>query len=377
MKTILHQLYDFGQSPWLDYISWKIIVKGHLQKMIDQGIVGVTSNPTIFDKAVQTGNDYDPIIRELTQKGKDKEEIYGAITIRDIQDACDLFLPVYQRTSDKDGYVSLEVDPHLAHNTEGTIQDAERIFHLVNRPNLMIKVPATEEGFPAIETLLSRGINVNITLIFSREQYFKSAMSYLKGIEKANISGREIHKISSVASIFVSRLDSAVDLLLEKMIGQTDSTMQKSEFRSLLGKSAIINGHLIYQEYIHLFTADHFKGLSKKGANIQRVLWASTSTKNPNYPDIKYVHELIAKDTVNTMPEDTIEAFLDHGKVENAISDDFSQDQSLFSRIVGHGIRIDEICKQLLREGVEKFNHSFESLLDSIEQKRKLFQSTQ
>lgn len=374
MKTLLHQLYDFGQSPWLDYISRKILDKGHLQRMIDNGIVGVTSNPTIFDKAVKTGNDYDPIIRELAQKGKDKEEIYDNITIRDIQDACDMFLPVYQQTGKKDGYVSLEVNPHLAHDTDRTIREAERLSQLVNRSNLMIKVPATEEGFPAIETLLSQGINVNITLIFSREQYIKSARAYLNGIEKAHFKRKDISRIASVASVFVSRVDGAIDSILEKQMNQEDSPMQKSELKNLLVKAAIANGHLIYQEYRGIFSLDRFRELAGEGAAVQRVLWASTSTKNPNYSDIKYVQELIARNTVNTMPEDTIEAFLDHGKVENAISDESSRDQLVLSHLDDHGILIDEVCKQLLTDGVKKFIDSYESLLDSIEQKRKLFQ---
>jgi len=375
MKTLLHQLYDFGQSPWLDYISRKILDKGHLQRMIDNGIVGVTSNPTIFDKAVQTGNDYDPIIRELAQKGKDKEEIYDNITIRDIQDACDMFLPVYQQTGKKDGYVSLEVNPHLAHDTDRTIQEAERLFQLVNRSNLMIKVPATEEGFPVIETLLSQGININITLIFSREQYIKSARAYLNGIEKAHFKRKDISRIASVASVFVSRVDGAIDSILEKQVNQEDSPMQKSELKDLLGKAAIANGHLIYQEYRGIFSLDRFRELAGEGAAVQRVLWASTSTKNPNYSDIKYVQELIARNTVNTMPEDTIEAFLDHGKVENAISDESSRDQLVFSHLDDRGILIDEVCQQLLTDGVKKFIDSYESLLESIEQKRKMFQS--
>ncbi len=374
MKTLLHQLYDFGQSPWLDYISRKILDKGHLQRMIDNGIVGVTSNPTIFDKAVKTGNDYDPIIRELAQKGKNKEEIYDNITIRDIQDACDMFLPVYQQTGKKDGYVSLEVNPHLAHDTDRTIQEAERLFQLVNRSNLMIKVPATEEGFPAIETLLSQGINVNITLIFSREQYIKSARAYLNGIEKAHFKRKDISSIASVASLFVSRVDGAIDSILEKQMNQEDSPMQKSELKGLLGKAAIANGHLIYQEYRGVFSLERFQGLASEGAAVQRVLWASTSTKNPNYSDIKYVQELIARNTVNTMPEETIEAFLDHGKVENAISDESSRDQLVLSHLDDRRILIDEVCQQLLTDGVKKFIDSYESLLDSIEQKRKLFQ---
>jgi transaldolase len=375
MKTLLHQLYDFGQSPWLDYISRKILDNGHLQRMIDKGIVGVTSNPTIFDKAVHTGHDYDPIIRELAQKGKTKEEICDNITIRDIQDACDLFLPVYQQTGNKDGYVSLEVNPNLAYDTDGTIQEAEKLFQLVNRSNLLIKVPATEEGFPAIETLLSQGINVNITLIFSREQYIKSVRAYLNGIEKAHFKRKDISKIASVASVFVSRVDGKIDSILEKQMNQEDSPMQKSELKDLLGKAAIANGHLIYQEYRGgIFALTRFQELAAEGANIQRVLWASTSTKNPDYSDIKYVQELIARNTVNTMPEDTIEAFLDHGKVENAISDESSRDQLVLSHLDDRGILIDEACQQLLTDGVKKFIDSHNSLLDSIEQKRKLFQ---
>lgn len=374
MKTLLHQLYEFGQSPWLDYISRKIIDKGHLQQMIDNGIVGVTSNPTIFDKAVRTGQYYDSIIRELAQKGKNKEEIYDNITIRDIQDACDIFLPVYQLTDKKDGYVSLEANPELAHDTDNTIQEAERLFQLINRPNLMIKVPATEEGFPAIEILLSQGINVNITLIFSREQYIKSARAYLNGIEKAHLKRKDISKIASVASVFVSRVDSAVDSILEKQIDQSDSEVKKSELRDLMGKAAVTNGHMIHREYRNIFSLDRFQELAQAGAFVQRVLWASTSTKNPNYSDIKYVQELIARNTVNTMPEETIEAFLDHGNIENAILEKSSQDNLVLSRLDDRKIMIDDICQQLLKDGVKKFIDSYHSLLDSIEQKRKSFQ---
>ena len=374
MKTLLHQLYDFGQSPWLDYISRKIIDKGHLEKMIDNGIVGVTSNPSIFDKAVKTGQDYDPAIKELAQKGKNKKEIYDNITIRDIKDACDIFLPVYQQTDNKDGFVSLEVNPYLAYDTETTIKEAERLFQLINRPNLMIKVPATEEGFPAVEVLLSQGINVNITLIFSREQYIKSARAYLNGIEKAHLKRKDISKIASVASIFVSRVDSAVDSMLEKQISQSDSDIQKSELKDLMGKAAIANGHMIYREYRNIFSLNRFQELAEEGAFVQRVLWASTSAKNPDYSDIKYIQELIARNTVNTMPEETIEAFLDHGHVKNAIPEESSQDKLVLSRLDERKIMIDDICQQLLKDGIKKFIESYDSLLDSIEQKRKQFQ---
>jgi transaldolase len=374
MKTLLHQLYDFGQSPWLDYISRKIIDKGHLEKMIDNGIVGVTSNPSIFDKAVKTGQDYDPAIKELAQKGKNKKEIYDNITIRDIKDACDIFLPVYQQTDNKDGFVSLEVNPYLAYDTETTIKEAERLFQLINRPNLMIKVPATEEGFPAVEVLLSQGINVNITLIFSREQYIKSARAYLNGIEKAHLKRKDISKIASVASIFVSRVDSAVDSMLEKQISQSDSDIQKSELKDLMGKAAVANSHMIYREYRNIFSLNRFQELAEAGAFVQRVLWASTSTKNPDYFDVKYVQELIARNTVNTMPEDTIEAFLDHGYIKNAIPEESSQDKLVLSRLDERKIMIDDICQQLLKDGVKKFVDSYDSLLESIEQKRKQFQ---
>ena len=374
MKTLLHQLYDFGQSPWLDYISRKIIDKGHLEKMIDSGIVGVTSNPTIFDKAVKTGQDYDSAIKELALKGKNKEEIYDNITIRDIKDTCDIFLPVYQQTDNKDGFVSLEVNPYLAYDTETTIKEAERLFQLINKPNLMIKVPATEAGFPAVEALLSQGINVNITLIFSREQYIKSARAYLNGIEKAHLKRKDISKIASVASIFVSRVDSAVDSMLEKQISQSDSDIQKSELKDLMGKAAVANSHMIYREYRNIFSLNRFQELAEAGAFVQRVLWASTSTKNPDYFDVKYVQELIARNTVNTMPEDTIEAFLDHGYIKNAIPEESSQDKLVLSRLDERKIMIDDICQQLLKDGVKKFVDSYDSLLESIEQKRKQFQ---
>ncbi len=375
MKTLLHQLYDFGQSPWLDYISRRIIKNGHLLKMINNGIVGVTSNPTIFDKAIQSGDDYDQIIQELTQKGKTKEEIYDYITINDIRDTCDIFLPIYQQTNKKDGYVSLEVNPHLAYKTDQTVWEAEKLFQIVNRPNLMIKVPATDEGFPAIETLLSQGINVNVTLIFSREQYIKTARAYLNGVEKAHFKRKDINNIASVASVFVSRVDNMVDSLMNKQINQTDNPKQKSELKNLLGKAAIANARLIYQEYRNIFALDRYQKLAAEGANFQRVLWASTSTKNPNYSDIKYVEELIARNTVNTMPEDTLKAFLDTGEVVNAVPGESSSEQIILSSLDEQGIFIDEICQQLLQQGVQKFIDSFEALLKSIEQKEKLFQS--
>ena len=373
MKTNLHELFSFGQSPWLDYISRKIIDNGHLQKMIDKGIVGVTSNPTIFEKAVSAGNDYESMLENLTQKGKSKEEIYDNITIRDVQDACDLFMPVYRKTNCKDGYVSLEINPQLAYDTNRSVEEAERLVQIVDRPNLMIKVPATEEGYPVIETLLSQGINVNVTLIFSLDQYRKSADAYLSGIEKAFLKRKDLSKINSVASVFVSRVDSLIDSLLEKEINKSDNEREKSELKSLMGKSAIANSQLIYRQNKKIFSLPRFQEMTKNNANKQRVLWASTSTKNPNYSDVKYVKELIAPETVNTMTEDTIEAFIDHGKVEIAITDNIVAAEQVISNLKERKIFIDEICQHLLEDGVKKFIDSFQSLLEAIEKKKESF----
>jgi len=363
-KTTIEQLGEFGQSIWFDYISRSLLRSGRLNELIGLGVTGMTSNPTIFDQAINSGSDYDEQIRELKRAGKSIFEIYDDITIQDIQAAADAFRPIYERTTGLDGYVSLEINPQLAYKTKETIEEGKRLAKKVNRPNVMFKVPATEAGYAAITALLAQGINVNITLIFSLEQYEKTAASYLAGIKELLKNKGAAHEVRSVASVFVSRVDTAVDALLDKLPAAKVAA-------SLKGKAAKANASLIYCAYARLFAGDEFKQLEKQGASMQRVLWGSTGTKNPAYSDIKYVAELIGKDTVNTVPEKTLEAFLDHGVVEETCSADADEPQQVIAALKKLGIDVDDICEQLLTDGVVAFERSFLSLLAAIEKKAK------
>lgn len=373
MRTKIKQLNSFGQSVWLDYISRELIDNGQLQKIIDMGVLGVTSNPSIFNKAVTSGTNYDNLIRQLAQAGEKTLTIYDSLTIKDIQDAADLFMPIYLKTEQKDGFISLEVNPNLAHDTEGTISEGMRLFNEVNRSNVMIKVPSTREGFPAIETLVSQGVNTNVTLIFSREQYIQSVQAYLKGVKKRIKNQEQVNQVNSVASVFVSRVDTLVDQLLEEKISFTIDEKKKKGLKELKGRAAIANARLIYQQYKDIFSSTEYRKLADKGVNVQRLLWGSTSAKNPAYSDIKYVTELIGKDTINTMPEKTLQAFLEHGIVRDAMKLQTSKANNILIQLKNNNIDIDEICLQLLKEGVNLFKESFKSLLKSIEQKRKSF----
>jgi len=359
-KTSIQELNTFGQSVWLDNINRSMLRTGKLKQMIELGLCGMTSNPTIFDKALSSGADYDEKILELCSEGKSTFEIYDDLTIRDVQDAADIFLPVYKESNGLDGYVSLEINPRLAYKTEETIKEAKRLYQKVNRPNVMFKVPVTSQGFPAIEELVALGININSTLIFSLEQYINTANAYIRGIKRILDNKGDVSRVRSVASVFVSRIDTSVDNLLEK----------KAPIMPLEGKAARSNSGLIYKKYLEIFSSDEFKQLRDKGAHLQRVLWGSTSTKNPAYSDIKYVSELIAKNTVNTMPEQTFNAFLDHGKVEEALTSDASEAQKIISALKNLGIDINDVCARLLEEGVVAFEKSFDSLLNSIEKKK-------
>jgi transaldolase len=357
-KTTVQELSEFGQSIWIDNISRQMISAGKLQEMIRQGLRGMTSNPTIFDKAISQSNDYDAMIMQLCRLDKDTFEIYDELTVKDVQDAADIFLPVYKQSLRLDGYVSLEVDPRLAYNTDATIQEANRLFKKVARPNVMFKIPATTQGLIAAEELIASGVNINITLIFSLEQYIKTANAYIKGIKRHLEKKADVSRIHCVASVFVSRLDTSVDSMLTQ--------------DPLKGKAAQANCGLIYNKYLETFSAEEFRKLQKMGANPQRVLWASTSTKNPAYSDVKYVTELIAKDTVNTMPEQTFKAFLDHGKVKEALNGDISLARDALNDLKEKGIDINAVCSQLLREGLSAFEKSFDSLLNSLEAKKDL-----
>ena len=359
-KTVVHELSDFGQSIWVDNISRSIISSGKLQGMIDSGLRGMTSNPTIFDKAISSGSDYDDKIMELCFQGKSTFEIYDELTVKDVQDAADIFLPVFKQTGALDGYVSLEINPKLAFKTEETIAEGKRLFKKVNRPNVMFKVPATPQGFAAVEELVSFGMNINITLIFSLQQYIDTANAYLRGLKRLSENKADISKKRSVASVFVSRIDTSIDSLLG------------DENISLKGRAAAANSALIYKKYLEIFSSIDFKQLEKKGAIAQRVLWASTSTKNPDYSDIKYVTELIAKNTVNTMPEQTFQAFLDHGAVKEALTIDTAGARETINSLKGLKLDINEVCTQLLKDGVVAFEKSFDSLMSSLDKKKGL-----
>lgn len=370
-KTRIEQLAEFGQSIWLDSISRSMIKTGKLKEMIRLGLRGMTSNPTIFDKAISSSNDYDQKIKKLSNAGKSVFEVYDELTVRDVQDAADIFMPVYQETQGLDGYVSLEINPKLAFKTQETIEEGKRLYRKVKRSNVMFKVPATSEGFRAIEELIACGININVTLIFSLEQYVNAAQAYMRGIKRILQNNGDVSQVRSVASIFVSRIDTAIDNLLKELVDREEDQSEKIKLASLRGWAAAANANLIYKKYLEIFSSNEFKQIQGKGAQLQRVLWGSTSTKNPAYSDIKYVTELIARDTVNTMPENTFEAFLDHGVVKEALTSDISNALNIVNSLEALRISIKEVLTKLLHDGVATFEKSFVSLLDSIEKKTK------
>lgn len=368
-QTKLQALAQLGQSIWLDYIDRKLLDTGQLKNWIEQGLRGMTSNPTIFCKAIASSTDYDERILKLKEAGKSTFEIYDELTIRDIQEACDLFRPVYKETDRLDGYVSLEINPLLAHDTEASIKEGLRLFEKVHRPNCMIKVPSTKAGFPVIEALLAKGVNVNVTLIFSLKQYTNTAQAFLKGMERLSQKYFDLRKVHSVASVFVSRMDTLTDKLIEDRLKQGAASQRKEILSSLKGRAAVANSQLIFNQSKEHFASDRFQKLAQKGAAWQRVLWGSTSTKNPAYRDIKYLTELIAPSTVNTVPQNTLGAFLDHGEVLEALQGTSPQAQELFQTLKKFDIDIEAVCAQLLDDGVAAFSQSFEELINSIETK--------
>lgn len=357
--TIAHDLYKLGQSIWLDNIRRQFLESGGLADVIKQGVRGVTSNPSIFEKAIANSDDYDEQLQQLVNDDKSVDEIYDALVIKDIQHAADILRPLYDESNRGDGYISLEVSPTLAHDTDGTIADARRYFKAVDRPNLMIKVPATPEGVPAIRTLIGEGINVNVTLIFSLEQYEAIARAYIEGLKIYADNGGDVNQVRSVASFFVSRVDGVVDEALEDA-GNTE----------LQGKIAIANAKLAYALYKELFSGDEWNALANKGAVAQRVLWASTSTKNPDYPDTLYVDSLVGDHTVNTVPPATLDALLDHATAKPALEDGVEEAQQQIDQLGTLGIDFDQITQELQDDGVKKFADSFRSLMTSIEEKR-------
>jgi transaldolase len=378
MTNPLLQLKDLGQSVWYDNIDRSQLASGQFQRMLaEDGVVGVTANPTIFDKSISSGHAYDEQMDQLIREGKSTNEIYEALIIRDIQTVADLLRPIYDQTNGQDGYVSLEVSPELAHDTEGTLSEVRRFWKMVDRPNLMIKIPGTPEGLPAILQSLTEGINVNVTLIFSLETYRKVADAYISALEKRNAEGKDISRMASVASFFVSRVDTLVDKMLEDKIKTTSDSAEQQKLKSLEGKAAIANARIVYQEFKRIFHSPRFEALKQSGAHVQRPLWASTSTKNPAYRDVLYAEELIGPDTVDTMPLETIQNFRDHGRVRLSVEDDIPQAHAELDALEKVGIHYDQVTQQLQDEGVKKFADSFHELFQGIESKKKAIMEKQ
>ena len=363
----LQALRRLGQSVWYDNMFRALIGSGELQRLIDSGVTGLTSNPTIFEKAVSSGDDYDDSLIAYAKDGLTPEDAFEALAIEDIQAAADLLRPVYEDTGGADGFASLEVNPHLAHDTEGTIAAAERLFSALGRPNAMIKVPATPEGIPAIRRLIGQGININVTLIFSLDMYARVRQAYVSGLEDLVNSGGDPSAVSSVASFFVSRVDTAVDGLLEN---------GSEKVSHLLGKAAVANARVAYQDFKETFETPRFEALSAKGARVQRPLWASTSTKNPEYSDVMYVETLIGPDTVNTMPDATLAAFLEHGTARHSIEDDVHEGREALRALESAGISMDAVTTQLMHDGVKAFADSFDQLIENISAKRERLLAT-
>ncbi len=370
-QTRMHELAELGQSLWLDNISRSMIEKGSLQSLIDRGLRGQTSNPTIFKQAVSQSADYDQKIIELTESGKSIFEIYDEITTRDVREACDLFKGVYQSTNAQDGYVSLEINPHLANTYEEQFEEGLRLWQKVAHPNLMIKVPGTKNGCRVVEDLLAQGVNVNVTLIFSAEQYQEVAWAYVRGMNRLLSAGKDLSKVRSVASVFVSRIDSAVDKMLDDKIAASNDGAPKVNLEAFKNKAAVANSEIVFHKYNKLFSSPEFKVLQQKGAQPQRVLWASTGTKNPKYSDIKYITELIASPTVNTVPDKTLEAFLDHGVAKIAMPGNVAAAQKILEELRAQGIDVSVVCLKLLADGLVAFDQSFDELTKSIEEKAK------
>jgi transaldolase len=366
----LWELTRLGQSVWLDYIRRDILENGELKRLIDEDAVrGVTSNPSIFEQAMAKGHDYDDALEVLAADGADPLEAYESLAIEDIRNTADLFREIYDQSGGTDGFVSLEVSPELANDTEGSIAEGRRFWQAVDRPNLMIKIPGSDAGVPAIETLLSEGINVNITLLFSLSGYERVIEAYLNALEKRVAAGQPVDRLASVASFFVSRVDSAVDAQLEQKIAEASSEEEKAKLKGLMGKAAIANAKLAYHKFQEVFEGSRFATLRAAGARVQRPLWASTSTKNPEYRDVLYVEELIGPDTVNTMPLKTVEAFANHGVARRTVDADLDAAKADLKALAEAGIDLDQVTHDLQVEGVEKFVLPFRSLLRSLDEK--------
>jgi transaldolase len=375
MTNPLLELKALGQSVWLDDIDRGQLRSGQFGRLVDEdGLAGATGNPTIFEHAITHGTTYDEQMQQLFQENKGPKEIYEALAITDERMVADLLRPLYERTNGQDGFVSIEVSPYLAHDTASTLAEVRRFWQAIDRPNLMVKIPSTAAGIPAIRQALVEGININITLIFSLVNYRQVAEAYLDALEERLAAGNDISHIASVASFFVSRVDVLVDTLLEDRInasGQSGESGERQKLEGLQGKAAIANARLAYQEFKGLFTSPRFTALKQRGAHVQRPLWASTGAKNPAYRDVLYVEELIGPDTVNTMPLTTIERFREHGRARYSIEDNLPQAQADLAGLEDVGIHYDQVTGQLQAEGVQKFIDSFQKLFECIESKRK------
>jgi transaldolase len=369
----LKDLLNYGQSVWLDYIRRDLFTSGELKRLIDEdGLRGMTSNPAIFEKAIADSGLYNDLLKSLqSQPDLNPTQRFEILAIRDIQDAAQLLLPVFDSSKGRDGYVSLEVSPLLAANTKETIEEARRLWKAVDRKNVMIKVPGTTEGLPAFQQLISEGININVTLLFAVDVYEKIAEAYIAGLEKLAANGGDVSKIASVASFFISRIDSAVDSIIATRIETAANPKEIADLQSIEGKVAIANGKLAYQSYLRIFGTDRWKKLAAKGAQTQRVLWASTSTKNPNYRDVMYVEELIGQDTVDTIPPATLDAFRDHGKPRPSLIENVDAAKQTIATAAQLGISIKDVTDKLTAEGVKSFSDAFAKLLAAVEKNSK------
>jgi transaldolase len=366
----LLELSDFGQSYWLDNLTRGKIESGELARRVqDEGLRGVTSNPSIFNQAISTGDEYDAQLRDLAESGLPIEQVYERIVVKDIRDACDVLRPVYDMTDGADGFVSLEVSPHLVYDAEGTMAEARRLYAAVARPNVLIKIPGSAEGVPAVRQMLYEGVNVNITLLFSIGAYEAVANAYIDALERRQSEGKSVDDIASVASFFLSRIDTLVDSTLDRL-SESDPA-DAENIRALRGEAAVANAKLAYQSFKKIFSGARWERLAARGARVQRVLWASTSTKDPAYSDLKYVEPLIGPETVNTMPDRTIDAFRDHGRiVPDSVERDVAQAEAVMEKLAAVGVDFDAVTAQLLAEGVKKFIDPFDALLATLAERR-------
>ncbi|MDP9364178.1 MAG: transaldolase [Chloroflexota bacterium] len=360
-----------GQSVWQDDISRQMLQSGEIARAIEEiGIRGLTSNPTIFEKAIAGGTAYDDDVADLLQQGRTAEEIFEAVEVQDIRDACDLFLPIYEESGGRDGFCSIEVSPGAARDAEATRVEARRLWTAVDRPNLMVKIPGTAEGAAVIQEMLEAGININITLLFAIESYEQVALAYVTALEKRHAANDPIDRVASVASFFVSRVDTLIDKLLDERIGAAGDAGEKERLRALKGKAAVANAKLAYAKFEEIFDGPRFAPLRAAGAAVQRPLWASTSVKNPDYRDVLYVEELVGPDTVNTMPRPTIQAFLDHGVARRTVDQDLDEARQVMADLAAVGIDMTAVTKQLEDEGIASFTKSYDALIDGVEGKR-------